>query len=77
MSHKGHWFHCGNCGYVGEEKELPHKTGHECGDDKCPECKDEGSITCCFDSAENAHIEHHQDDIEHCECSKCHPELYN
>ena len=76
MAHKGHWFHCGHCGYNGEESELPHETDHECGDDKCPECKQEGNIVCCFDSYENAEIEHHQDDVENCSCSKCHPELY-
>ena len=61
MSHEGHYFKCGNCGYVGEEKELPHTTGHECGDDKCPECKGESCIICCYKSYEGAESEDKKD----------------
>ncbi len=73
MSHEGHYFKCGNCGYVGEEKELPQTKEHECGADKCPECKSVNYITCCFDSTENAEIGHHINDKD-CECIKCNPE---
>lgn len=69
MSHKYHWFKCCHCGYVGEESELPHKTRHPCGDDKCPKCKNICHIICCFESEKKA--ENECNDNKECWCEEC------
>ena len=75
MAHDNHWFKCCHCGYIGEEKELPQidilETGacHECGDDKCPKCKNECCIICCFESYEKAEDE--CNDNKDCWCDAC------
>lgn len=46
--HKDHYARCGYCGWFGLEIELSQKSGHPCGDDKCPECGKENFITCCL-----------------------------
>lgn len=48
-----HYAKCGFCGWIGLESELP-EDPHECGKDKCPKCKYENFISCCFDSYEDA-----------------------
>jgi hypothetical protein len=71
MSHKNHWFKCANCGYVGEESELPQgkeqptdKEIHPCGKDECPKCKEQGDILCCFTSEENAEKEYRKEETK-------------
>jgi hypothetical protein len=49
-----HYFICNHCGYSGKETELEEST-HPCGKDKCPECGEEGFISCCK-SEPAAHI---------------------
>ncbi len=47
----GTWFRCGYCGYVGMNSELPPDDSpkpHPCGKDQCPECGEEGYISCCL-----------------------------
>ena len=63
MAHKNHYAHCGYCGWTGEEDELPPDDNHVCGKDQCPECKQEGFISCCYKSLEGAEIKD-ENDIE-------------